>query len=123
MSRWMRIWIGVVSIFILSGVAAMAQVPEFEYQTGGRRDPFIAQTGFSEVKTSKEAQLEMGLEEIILEGVVWDEAGSLAIINGAIVSEGERIGEYLLYKVESDKIVLRKDGRSHIIPIVNQEEP
>ncbi|NQT75429.1 MAG: general secretion pathway protein GspB, partial [Candidatus Omnitrophica bacterium] len=45
-----------------------------------------------------------------LEGIVWDEAkGSIAIINGEIVREGQEIGSVKVLKIESDAVVFEVD--------------
>jgi len=78
----------------------------FKYEAKSRRDPFVP-------LITKRAKLSAGLEnvqsleDLDLEGIVWDPSGgSIAILNGIIVKEGDEIGNLKIKSIMSKKIAL-----------------
>lgn len=57
---------------------------------------------FSGTNYSKEAST----EELAISGIIWDEANPRTIINGQIYSEGEKIGDFLIEKIEKQRVIL-----------------
>jgi len=82
---------------------------EFIYDDQGKRNPFIplvTQDGRL-LKLDKEE----GVKGLSLEGIVYDAKGSsYAMVNGDIVRPGQRVGQYVVFKIEPDKIIFLKDG-------------
>ncbi len=63
----------------------------------------------------------LSLEDVYLEGIVWDPNGeSVAMINGMILRQGDRIGDLQILKIESDRVVLEADGEERSLLL--QEE-
>lgn len=94
-------------LICVSGVFAQEEII---YDDKGRRDPFI-------VLVTPDGRL-INLEppepgsNIVVEGVIYDEDGSsYAIINDEIVSVGDYIFDYAVFKIDEDKVILLKDNQ------------
>jgi hypothetical protein len=88
---------------------------QFIYSSKGKRDPFVP-------LVTPEGSYVVDLEEIgsaadiRLEGVVYDPQGrSIAIVNGIVIKEGDIIKGFELIKIETDRIVLSKDGELYMV--------
>lgn len=109
LKRLQRLKISLISvilgIFISASLAGLLFAEEeFVYDSKGRRDPFAplitqsarVSTGLENVQT---------VEDIILEGIVWDAHGdSIAILNGVIVSEGQQVGNVKILDINEREI-------------------
>lgn len=84
----------------------------FKYNAKGRRDPFvplISETG----GYASDAYEASAVEDIRLEGIVWDDAkGSIAIINGEIAKEGDSIGSIKILKINKDSVIFDAGGEN-----------
>ena len=65
-------------------------------------DPFLKIPGFYFAKADT--------EKFILNGVFYNESGSLALINGKSVREGDYIGDRIVEEIGENFVILRKDG-------------
>lgn len=65
-----------------------------------KRDPFTA----SPIIIKKETQ--SGIE---LTGILWDKEKPLAVIDGKIVKEGQRVGDKTVMEIKQDRVIL-SDG-------------
>ena len=97
-------------ICILICVPDVFAQEEIIYEDKGKRDPFIA-------LVTPDGQL-INLEpakpgsNIVLEGIIYDEYGrSYAIINDEIVSVGDNVLDYAVFKIDEDKVILLKDNQ------------
>ncbi len=105
-------YLGGARVRILFVVLLMAIVAEFtfaeegfEYDTKGNRDPFVPLVSKGGAYVS-DAYGISGINDIRLEGIVWDSAqGSIAIINGEIVKEGQEIGSAKVLRIDKDAVV------------------
>jgi hypothetical protein len=84
----------------------------FKYDAKSRRDPFIpliSETG----GYASDAYEASAIEDIRLEGIVWDDAkGSIAIINGEIAKEGDSLGSLKILKINKDSVIFDVNGES-----------
>lgn len=84
----------------------------FKYNAKGKRDPFVPLISESGGYAS-DAYEASAVEDIRLEGIVWDDVrGSIAIINGEIVKEGEVIGSIKALKINKDSVIFDVGGES-----------
>jgi len=87
-----------------------AQEP-YVYESAGRRDPFMPLLTPDGRLLQIETRAPSG--ELRLEGIIFDKGGaSLAIINGAVVAEGEPIDDIKVIKIMENKIIFEKDGKA-----------
>jgi hypothetical protein len=104
--------IGIMMIIVLSGSArateegnATIEEVRFVYHDHGRRDPLWPLVSSDGVIHNYET--EFMASDLALEGVFYSNPGtSAAIINGSVVREGDRIGQYLVQEIGSAKVVL-----------------
>ena len=95
---------------------SVAFAQEFRYDSHGQRDPFLppAQGTVETIKTR---------EEIHLEGIVFDpNQGSVAIVNGQMIKEGDSVAGLLLVKLEENKAVFERDGEAFEIVLNKDNE-
>ena len=91
---------------------AFAEDGAFKYDSKNRRDPFIPLISESGGYAS-DAHEASAVEDIRLEGIVWDDVkGSIAIINGEIVKEGDAMGSIKVLKINKDSVVFDVGGES-----------
>ncbi len=90
------------------------------YNSQERRDPFIALV----TKDGRLLKLEIRRsDKIELEGIISDPQGlSYAIVNKEIVSIGDWIGEYQVYKIESEKVIFLKEVKELEVELEREEE-
>lgn len=97
----------------------MLKAEGVEYESGGRRDPFLPLLGSGEEGSPKvSSQVLPGLE-----GIVYDEQkGSYALMGGEIYREGESIGDAVLTKISGDKVTVSRNGEVTEIVLHEDEE-
>ncbi|MCX5692118.1 MAG: general secretion pathway protein GspB [Candidatus Omnitrophica bacterium] len=104
----------VILVLSISGItlSPVFAGEEFKYNANSRRDPFIpliSETG----GYASDAYEASAIEDIRLEGIVWDDVkGSIAIINGEIVKEGDYLGSVKILKINKDSVVFDVNGES-----------
>jgi hypothetical protein len=54
-------------------------------------------------------------KEYALSGILWTEKGGVASINRRIVREGEMLDEYRVFKIDRNKVVLKKEGEEIVL--------
>ena len=107
----------IICIFCLSAVLAPPVFSEaaegFIYDGGGKRDPFIPLiTQNAKVATGLEAV--QSIEDVVLEGIVWDSGGdSIAIMNGIIVKRNEEYGSVKIKAIEEEYVELFINKTEH----------
>lgn len=103
---------GLAIIYVLSAGASYAA--DFAYASKGKRDPFVPLVGAGAGSQIKEAADMNSIEDVVLEGIVFDDkGGSIAIINGMILKEGDQAGIVTVDKIEPKKVILRIEDSSY----------
>jgi len=107
-------WAGLLTVGLAFGLISSWVFAEegCSYDAKGRRDPFIPLISESGGYAS-DAYEASAAEDIRLEGIVWDDLkGSIAIINGEIVKEGDSMGSIKVMKINKDNVIFDIDGES-----------
>lgn len=105
-------------ILLFSGYSFAQEV--FEYDAKDKRDPFVPLVSESGAYVS-DAYGVSSIKDIRLEGIVWDEdKGSIAIINGEIVGEGQKVGIAEVIKIEKDAVLFEIDNQEIRIELSNE---
>ena len=103
---WVTVAISILLAFTPPFVVSYGTDEPFVYQKGGR-DPFSPLV----TKEGKFIQGEGGgvaLEDVVLEGIVWDPRGeAMAMMNGRIVRKGDHIGRFEVIAIGQEKVTLR----------------
>ena len=94
---------------------------QFIYDSKNKRDPFIP------LVTPDGRLLKLDSEEgatgLLLEGIIYDKYGlSYAIVSGEVIKVGDKLGDYQVFKIEKNKVIFLKEGRSLEIEL-KREEP
>jgi len=103
-------------IVFLAGIAATAYAKpsarEFTYDDHNKRDPFISLvTKDGKILPGAKTDAEAETEQIVLEGIIWDPQGnSVAIMNGKLVKEQERVFDFQILKIKKNGVILQKGG-------------
>ena len=92
------------------------------YDPHGKRDPFTPLVTL----TSKESSGLLGAEtadELTIEGIVYDpKKGSVIIVNGSVLKEGEEIGKMKIVEIRRDGVVISMNGSKTFKPMYKKEE-
>lgn len=94
-----------------------------------KRDPFLPllkkigkKKNKGEKKNTKEEKKEIFIQpEFHLNGVIYDTKKPIAILNNKVVEEKEYVGEYQIYKIFPEKIIVRYRNKYFIVKPYNQE--
>lgn len=107
-----NILVFLLGIFIVAG--ARASTRDFTYEDKGNRDPFLSLVKDGHIVEEPTTLSEIG--NIELEGIIWDPNGkSMAIINGKLVKEKQRIMNMQVLKIKKASIILQKEGKVMVI--------
>ncbi|MCF7870676.1 MAG: general secretion pathway protein GspB [Candidatus Omnitrophica bacterium] len=59
----------------------------------------------------------INIANISLEGIIYSKKNPVVAINGEILEEGERIGEYTIVKIEEKKVILKKGNKKYSLKL------
>lgn len=97
-----------------------AEDQHFVYDDHGKRDPFWKLVSPSGSILNFETDLL--ITDLNLEGIIFDPSGnSLAIINGAVVKPKDKLGLYIVSKIEEKKVILLKGQESFVLELKKEE--
>ncbi|MCK4993506.1 MAG: hypothetical protein KAS13_00490 [Candidatus Omnitrophica bacterium] len=107
-----------LSMIVVSGARASSR--DFTYQSKGNRDPFMSLvTKDGRILPGARVVSETG--DVELEGIIWDPKGkSMAIINGKLVKEQQRVMNMQVLKIKKDSIILQKGGNVIVINLTKE---
>lgn len=99
---------------------SMAVAAEFSYDSHGKRDPFFIVNKARTIVAEDDGYM----THLKLEGVVVDPKGkSVAIVNGEMFNEGDKISDSILVKkITNEGVEFESGGKSFNIPIVTKDE-
>lgn len=106
----------VLAVCVSPAVFAATDGGAFVYDDHSRRDPFLPQVSAVGTVVTYEADLTAG--DMVLEGIVADAQGNnMAVINGKIVRQGDRIGLFAVAAVRPEDVELVKDGQRFTVKL------
>lgn len=94
---------------IFFAVTAEAAETQRHYDPGGRRDPFIPLIAGGARPSGSLMSVEVP-EDLILEGIAYDPAGSIVVVNGTMLKQGEQVGNTRLLRVDASRAVFEVNG-------------
>jgi len=90
-------------------------------EESGGRDPFISLA--DKVKlTRKSVDLSVLPYPVAVNGIVWTEKVKAAVLNNDIVQEGAVWQDFIVERIEKDKVILRLGETKFEIPLVTQKQ-
>lgn len=100
-TRWF-LWIIAAASGIMTDVFVFAEARKPSYEAGGKRDPFVSLIASMTTESSGLLGVETA-EDLTVEGVAYDpKEGSMVIVNGVMLREGEEVGAVRVLEVKSD---------------------
>ena len=91
------------------------------YNPQGKRDPFVPLVSLTMRETSGLVGIE-NIDDVTVEGVVFDEKkGSIAVINGSILKEGEEFGSLKVLRIKPDGVLFLLNGNETFKPLYKEE--
>lgn len=118
MSRPVAVILWLAVLMGWSPVVGWSAESSVAYDAHGRRDPFEAlMTPTGELRTPRIGTAG-GLLRV--EGILWDPAQPLALINGSVYRVGDVVEEYHVIEIQTQAVVVESDtlGRL-VIPVVS----
>lgn len=103
--------------------SALMAAEESMYNAHGKRDPFIPLVTLTMRSSSSNLLGVDSIDDLVIEGVVYDpQQGSVVIVNGTVLKEGEELGGVKLVKVKVSGAFFLINGVSGFKEIY-QEQP
>jgi len=103
----MRIFLAVFLILISVNMVVADEKEPFVYDDDGRRDPFWRLVSPSGAILNYET--DFLITDLALEGIMAGKDGkNYAIINGRILKATDAIGQFIIERVDDDRIILKK---------------
>lgn len=90
-------------------ICSNSNAEEVSYDAHGHRDPFTPLVSM----TSRSASGLVGVDaadELKVEGIVFDPEGSIAIVNGSVMKEGDELGNVKLIQIRKDGALFTING-------------
>ena len=112
-----------LSIFLvlMSLTMASAQQDTFVYNDHGKRDPFwrLVSPSGSIINYEKD----LLISDMVLEGIMMDSHGhNIAIINGTVVKEGDKLGLFTIQKIDPLTITLQKGEETFTLNLKKEDQ-
>ncbi|MDD5226185.1 MAG: hypothetical protein PHV97_03250 [Candidatus Omnitrophica bacterium] len=102
--------------FLILFLCPLLQAEEVAYDSGKRRDPFVALTG-------EDVSMAVSSSGVKLEGIIYDPvAQSMAILNGKTYQAGEVVGDAKVVKILKDHVIISVDGEEKTLWIRKEEK-
>ena len=102
-----------VFLFILIGLGSLAGAEIFEYNSHGRRDPFVPLVGFEKPVVARLADI-TSVEDLRLEGIVSGSKGAMAaMMNGEMIKTNDKIGDIVVKSITKAGVTLTVGGKEY----------
>lgn len=107
---------------ISTSLAADMKAENFAYNSSDMRDPFIPLIT-QNTKVAAGLETVESIDDLMLEGIVWDAGGgSIAIMNGVIVENDQKIGSIKILRIEEKSVKLTINDIEYDINLKEEEE-
>jgi len=101
----------ILSMGIISFKIAVADnFKDFTYDSKGRRDPFVPLINAKAKHDSEKEKADTGAFQ--MEGIIYDPGGSLAIINGKVLREGDVLNGYKVAQIQKSCVNMSREGET-----------
>lgn len=110
----------ILLIILVTAPLVFSEQEKFIYDDHKKRDPFWRLvTPGGTIITYEEDLIS---SELVLEGIIFDSAGKpLAIINGRIVTKGDRIGSFVVTEISEKEVTLFKGEEKFLLKLKKEE--
>ncbi len=104
------LWIFISAFGIICSGLDLSAGEKVAYDAHGRRDPFVPLVTLSSKASTGLAGVE-SVEDVAVEGLVYDpKHGSVAVVNGSVMKEGEELGNVKVLEIKADGVWFLLNG-------------
>lgn len=94
----------------------------FVYDDGGRPDPFLPLLDDRGNRPKlepilKQEEFEQQIKKIVVNGILWDEAAPLVMINSKIKKQGDLVFNLKISKIKEDSVIIEYKDLTHEISL------
>jgi len=116
----MRILLAVFLVLAVTNTVTAGEKEPFVYDDNGRRDPLwklVSQSGMI-----LNYETDFLITDLALEGIMAGKDGkNYAIINGRILKVADTIGQFVVEKIDDNRIVLKKGRKKFELKLKKEE--
>lgn len=95
----------------------------FEYESNGKRDPFVPLVGQEKAKKSSGLEDITSIEDVRLEGIAMGASGkNAAILNGRMVKDNDVFGVLHIKNISQSTVQLSIEGKDYTLKLPKPEE-
>ena len=120
-----KIFAIIVIVVLIGGLTAEQAIAigkaSFVYDEHGKRDPFLKLVSPSGTIINYDNR-DLMVSDMILEGIMAGRNGNnIAVINGMIVENGDKIGLFVITEIGLDTVVFKKGDKDYTIKLKKEE--
>ncbi|MCP4650031.1 MAG: general secretion pathway protein GspB [PVC group bacterium] len=98
----------------------------FTYESNDRRDPFIPSLDVSGIRPTmkpvvKKEELNKRLAKIDVNGILWDKAMPLVMINNKIHKQGDTIFDLDITEIKENSVIFSYEELTHEISLIQKQ--
>ncbi|MBD3426178.1 MAG: hypothetical protein GF409_02985 [Candidatus Omnitrophica bacterium] len=110
------------AVILMGEVYSHAEPGGFEYESHGRRDPFIPLVGVETARGRVEGLTGiMSIDDVSLQGILVGPDGSkMVIINGEMIKEGAMIGSLLVEDIGKNRVRIKIEDQVFELELYEQ---
>jgi len=121
MTRRTFLWILCTAFVMISLVRNGLAAEEGFYDAKGKRDPFVPLISSSAAQRGGLYGAD-SLDDLLIEGIVYDpKKGSVVIVNGTLLKEGEEQGNVQVIRIKPDGVIFTVNGIEGFKPMYKEE--
>lgn len=109
-------------LYISITVNADPGIQKFDYESKGKRDPFVPLIGQEKAKGSGLENI-LSINDVALEGIAVGSKGkNAAILNGQMVKENEVFGVVRIKKISRKSVIISIEGKDYTLDAPGTDE-
>lgn len=115
----MKAYIISICLLLVASIAWSQEEP-FKYDDHGKRDPLWKLVSPSGVILNYDKDLL--ITDMVIEGIMAEGDGNnIAIINGTIVKVNDKVGMFVVKKIDLNKVVLEQGGKEYVLNLKQED--
>jgi hypothetical protein len=106
--------VGITAWQCCAVASVLTERGQLKYDDRGRRDPFLPLIG-NDIAVTQVAYLK-SVDDLIIEGILMDpKKGSVVIVNGQVLKEGNYIGGFRIDSITANKVIFSREDKSYTV--------
>ena len=121
-ARWGVLVLCAFAVAALGGAVGFSDDGAYQYESLGRRDPFVPLVGVvSRRESVRGLEGILSIEDVSLQGILVGPGGSRSvIINGEVVAEGMKMGTLTVESIRDNEVTIKIDEDVHTLKLYEQ---